>query len=119
MPHDHHSEWPPPHFPPHRWRTGRRFFFWPFALLFGGFSFLFIAGIGVIIYLVLSQQTELIRGSWVFLLCGIPFLFIFLAFLIGNFTFRRFGRPMSNILSAIDSISEGDLSVRVPGGRLQ
>jgi len=113
MPYNHRPDWPPPHFPPYRWRGNRRFFFWPFAMIFGGIALLFMMGIGVILYLVLTQQTETIRGSWLVLLCGFPFFFIFLVFLIGSFTFRRFGRPMSEIFSAIDSISEGDLSVRV------
>jgi signal transduction histidine kinase len=102
----------PHHFPPH-WQ-GRRRFVLPFALFFGGITLLFIIGIGLILYLVLTQQTELIRGSWVFLLCGIPFIFIFIASMVGSLTFRRFGRPMTDIFSAIDSIAEGDLSVRVP-----
>lgn len=37
-----------------------------------------------------------------------------IASIVGNFTFRKFGKPMTDIFSAIDSISEGDLSVRVP-----
>jgi len=110
----HHGHFPPHHFPPKHWRGTRRFVFWPFAIVFGGITLLFISGIGLVIYLVLTQQTELMRGRWVLLLCGVPFLFIFLASLIGNLTFRRFGRPMSDIFSAIDSIAEGDLSVRVP-----
>jgi two-component system OmpR family sensor kinase/two-component system sensor histidine kinase BaeS len=112
-------KYPPPfphhrRFPPSHWQHRRRFVFWPFVIVFGGITLLFIIGIGLIIYLVLTQQTELIRGSWVLLLCGIPFVFIFLASIIGNLTFRRFGRPFSDIFSAIDSIAEGDLSVRVP-----
>jgi len=104
---------PSPDFPPLHWRRNRRFVFWPFAIVFGGITLLFMVGIGLIIYLVLTQQTEQIRGSWWLLLCGIPFVFIFIATMIGNFTFRRFGRPMSDIFSAIDSVAEGDLSVRV------
>lgn len=86
----------------------------PFALFFGGITLLFIIGIGLIIYLVLTQQTELVRGSWVLLLCGVPIVFIFTALMIGNVTFRRYGRPFADIFAAIDSIAEGDLSVRVP-----
>jgi signal transduction histidine kinase len=108
MKHDH------PHFPPHHWKGSRRFIMLPFFLIFGTISLLFIAGIGAVIYLFLTQQTNIIRGSWLWLLCAIPFIFFFITSLIGSLTFRRFGRPMSNILSAIDSISEGDLSVRVP-----
>jgi signal transduction histidine kinase len=111
--HDGRPRFSPHHFPPKHWRGTRRFVFWPFMIVFGGITLLFIIGIGLIIYLVLTQQTELIRASWVFLLCGIPFIFIFIASMIGNLTFRRFGRPMSDIFSAIDSIAEGDLTVRV------
>jgi two-component system OmpR family sensor kinase/two-component system sensor histidine kinase BaeS len=83
-------------------------------MFFGGITLLFIIGIGIVLYLVLAQRTEIINSSWLLLLCAVPFLFIFTAFVIGSFTFRRFGRPMDDIFSAIDSISEGDLSVRVP-----
>lgn len=103
-----------PHFPPRHWKGNRRFFILPFFLVFGLMSLLFIAGIGAIIYLVLTQRAEIIRGGWLLLFCGIPFIFIFITSIIGNLTFRRFGRPMSDIFSAIDSISEGDLSIRVP-----
>ena len=103
-----------PHFPPRHWKGNRRFFILPFFLVFGLMSLLFIAGIGAIIYLVLTQRAEIIHGRWLLLFCGIPFIFIFITSIIGNLTFRRFGRPMSDIFSAIDSISEGDLSIRVP-----
>ena len=102
-----------PRFPRHHWKGSRRFFFWPFAILFGGITLLFFAGIGALIYLVLTQQTDVIRGSWLLLLCGVPFIFIFFISIIGNFAFRRFGRPMADIFSAIDSIAEGDLTARV------
>jgi signal transduction histidine kinase len=102
-----------PHFPHHSWKGSRRVFILPFFLIFGMISLLFIVGIGTIIYLVLTQQTNIVRGSWLWFFCGIPFIFIFITSIIGSLTFRRFGRPMSDILSAIDAIAEGDLSVRV------
>jgi signal transduction histidine kinase len=113
----HHPDHPPRfprshHYPPH-WRGRRRFFF-PFAFFFGGITLLFLVGLALASYLVLTQQTELIRGRGPLLLCGIPFVFIFSAFMVGSITFRRFGRPMSEIFSAIDAVAEGDLSVRVP-----
>jgi two-component system OmpR family sensor kinase/two-component system sensor histidine kinase BaeS len=114
MRHDHRPHWPPHHFPPQHWEGRRRFFFWPFAIFFGGITLLFIIGVGIVIYLVFAQQTEIINSSWLLLLCAVPILFIFTAFVIGSFTFRRFGRPMNDFFSAIDSISAGDLSVRVP-----
>jgi two-component system OmpR family sensor kinase/two-component system sensor histidine kinase BaeS len=48
------------------------------------------------------------------MLCIVPIVFFVIASIVGNFTFRRFGRPMTQIFLAIDSIAEGDLSVRVP-----
>ena len=104
----------PPHFPPRHWKGSRRFIMLPFFLIFGMISLLFIAGIGAVVYLFINRQADLFQGNWLWLLCGIPFAFFFITSLIGNLTFRRYGRPMSNILAAIDSIAEGDLSVRVP-----
>jgi signal transduction histidine kinase len=48
------------------------------------------------------------------LACSIPLVFIAVVTVISTFTFRRFGRPMTDIFSAIDSIAEGDLTTRVP-----
>jgi signal transduction histidine kinase len=113
--HDHHEHRHrfrhPHHVPPH-WRGRRRLFF-PFIFFFGGITLLFLTGVGLSIYLTVTQQTEIIRVRWLLLLCGIPFVFIFSAFVVGNMTFRRFGRPMTDIFSAIDAVAEGDLSVRV------
>jgi two-component system OmpR family sensor kinase/two-component system sensor histidine kinase BaeS len=39
-----------------------------------------------------------------------------IAFAVIFTLFRRFGRPLQRILNAIDSVAEGDLSVRVPEG---
>lgn len=102
----------PHHFPTAEWHGRRRFIF-PFALFFGGTSLIFITGIGVVIYLVLTEQTSLLRGTWLPVFCGVPLIFVSVAYIVGSVTFRRFGRPMSDIFSAIDSVVEGDLSVRV------
>lgn len=109
MPHDHR----PPHFPPRHWQDSRRFFL-PFAFFFGGITLLFILAIGVIIYLAINFGDGHFRGGFLIPLCGVPIAFMLIAAIVGNITFRRFGRPMTQIFSAIDSISEGDLSVRVP-----
>lgn len=101
-----------PHFPPRHWRSGRRFF-WPFAFFFGGITFLFLTAIGIIIYFFVTQGSGHFHGGMLAALCGVPVLFFIITFIVGGFTFRRFGRPMTEIFSAIDSISEGDLSVRV------
>lgn len=114
QPHDHdHPPFPRPHhFPPPHWRGSRRFF-WPFAIFFGGTAFLFLIAIGIIIYFAITRRDDF-HASMLLFACAVPIVFFIITAVIGSFTFRRYGRPMTNIFSAIDSISEGDLSVRVP-----
>ena len=112
-PHDH-SHFPhPPHFRPRHWKEGRRFF-WPFAIFFGGITFLFLAAIAIIIYFAITLGDGHFHASMLLFVCAVPIAFFIITAIVGSFTFRRFGRPMTNIFSAIDAVSEGDLSVRVP-----
>ncbi len=104
---------PPHHFPPGGWRAGRRFF-WPFAMVFGGIILLFFIAIGVVIYLAVTQGGGHFRSGLLIPLCGIPIAFILISMVFSGLAFRRFGRPMSDVFTAIDSVTEGDLSVRVP-----
>jgi signal transduction histidine kinase len=103
------------HFPSGHWRGGRRFF-WPFAFFLGGVIFLSLLTIGIIIYFSSTLGVENPHGRMPLpmLLCIVPIVFFIITSIVGNFTFRRFGRPMTQIFLAIDSIAEGDLSVRVP-----
>jgi two-component system OmpR family sensor kinase/two-component system sensor histidine kinase BaeS len=103
----------PPHFRPRHWQGARRFF-WPFAIFFGGITLLFLTAIGIIIYFLVAQGNGQMHMGVMGFVCAVPVAFFISTLIIGSFTFRRFGRPMTNIFSAIDSISEGDLSVRVP-----
>lgn len=72
----------------------------------------FIGGTAAIFYLIFSEYTG-IRNIWL-LICGAPFVVV----VLGGFTlytlYSRYGRPLRQILKAIDAISDGDLSVRVP-----
>jgi len=102
-----------PHFGPAHWR-GRRRFFLPFALFFGGIAVTFFIGLAAIISLVMNQGHMQMRGDAMLFACSIPLAFILMITMIAAFTFRRFGRPMTDIFAAIDSIAEGDLSTRVP-----
>ena len=114
MYHDHRPpHFPPSHFPPRHWRGSRRFFL-PFVLFFGSTTLLFFIAIAIIFYLAINLGDGHFRGGFLLPLCGIPIAFMLIASIVGNFTFRKFGKPMTDIFSAIDSISEGDLSVRVP-----
>jgi two-component system OmpR family sensor kinase/two-component system sensor histidine kinase BaeS len=112
-PHDHPPFPHPPHFRPRHWKEGRRFF-WPFAIFFGGTTLLFLAALGIIIYLALTLENGRFHASMLLFVCAVPIAFFVITAIVGSFTFRRFGRPMTNIFSAIDSVSEGDLTVRVP-----
>lgn len=91
-------------------RSGRRFL--PFMLLFFSVLTLFIGGSAAILYLAFTEYAG-VRNIWL-LVCGAPvavmILFAFSAFTL----YTRFGRPLGQIFSAIDSVAEGDLSVRVP-----
>ena len=108
-----HESFPRPHHFPSRWKEGRQFFL-PFAMFFGGIALLFLTAIGIVVYFATTLGNGRFHPSLAILVCGVPIVFFIVTAIIGSFTFRRFGRPMTNIFSAIDSISEGDLSVRVP-----
>jgi len=104
------------HFPPHknknrRWRGSRRFFF-PFALFFMSAIVLFFGGTAAILYLVFSEYAG-IRNIWL-LVCGAPFAVIVFALITVFNMYARFGKPLGEIFNAIDSVAEGDLSIRVP-----
>ena len=107
-----HHDW---HDAPAHWRRGRRFVFWGFAAIFGGLSFVFLLGVGAVIFLAFGQRGFDLRHppSGVMLLCAVPFVFIFLSSLLGALGFRRFGRPLADILSAIEAVARGNLSVRL------
>jgi len=108
-----HEPFPRPHHFPSRWKEGRRFIL-PFVMFLGGTAFLFLTAIGIVVYFATTLGNGRFHPSMALLVCGVPIVFFIVTAIIGSFTFRRYGRPMTNIFSAIDSISEGDLSVRVP-----
>ena len=108
-----HEPFPRPHHFPSRWKEGQRFLL-PFAMFFGSIALLFLTAIGIVVYFATTLGNGRFHPSLAILVCGVPIVFFIVTGTIGSFTFRRYGRPMTNIFSAIDSISEGDLSVRVP-----
>lgn len=82
------------------------FFFLLFIIL------LFIGGGSALLYLVFSEYSG-IRNIWI-LVCGAPILLIILAIFTMVTLYTRYGKPVGQIVRAIDSIAEGDLSARVP-----
>jgi len=102
-----------PHIPPRfqrRWRGGRRFF--PFLFFFFGIMLLFIGGTAAFLYVIFTEYTGV--KNWWLLFCGAPIIAVFIAVVILSNLYRRFGKPLQRIFNAIDSVAEGDLSVRVP-----
>jgi len=106
MSHSHHG----PPFQFRRRRSARRFV--PFAFFFFGTILLFIGGTAAFLYIIFSEFTGV--KNWWLLFCGTPIVVVFIASSIIFMLYRRFGRPLGHIFNAIDSVAEGDLSVRVP-----
>jgi signal transduction histidine kinase len=86
--------------------------FLPFILFILLLLMLFIGGTAAIFYLIFAEYTG-IRNIWL-LVCGAPFVVVLLGFFTIYTLYSRYGRPLRQILGAIDSIGQGDLSVRVP-----
>lgn len=92
---------------PRNWRRFIRFF------LFLIFSMLmFVGGGSALLYLVFSRYSG-IQNIWL-LVCGAPVLLILFVVLIASTLYTRFGRPVEQLVGAIDAIAGGDLSARVP-----
>lgn len=88
----------------------RRFF--PWIIFVFGVLLLFIGGSAAVLYLIFSEYSG-IRNIWL-LLCGAPVVVILLLLITVYTLYSRFGRPLRQIFDAIDSVAEGNLSVRVP-----
>ncbi|MFT3895231.1 MAG: HAMP domain-containing sensor histidine kinase [Anaerolineales bacterium] len=91
-----------------RRRTNR---FFSFIFIFVAIL-LFIAGTAAFLYWLFSEYSG-VRNIWL-LVCGAPIIFIVIFIFILFNLWNRYGRPMEKIFSAIDAVSEGNLSVRVP-----
>ncbi len=95
--------------PPSQSRASR---FVPFAIFFIISAFTFVGGIAAILYLLFSEYSG-VRNIWI-LLCGAPVvLVIFVIATVFNL-YTRLGRPLEDLFRAINTVEEGDLSVRVP-----
>ena len=118
------KEWKPgSHGPP--WQRGfehfskshldqRRKMGWRFAgvLLFLGIPLLIL---GVVLGLVISGNQELLGSKELRRLtfCAIPFLVPIIGMVVGTLGMRRWVNPLADVMSAAESLAEGDFSVRV------
>jgi signal transduction histidine kinase len=73
---------------------------------------LLIGGTSAVLYLTFSEYSG-VRNIWL-LICCAPAIVLFLILLTIYTLYSRFGRPLRQIFGAIDSVAEGDLTVRVP-----
>ena len=87
-------------------RFSRFFLFLLFAIL------LFVGGGSALLYLIFSKYSG-VRNIWL-LICGAPILLIVIVIFTIVTLYTRYGKPVEQIVGAIDSIAGGDLSVRVP-----
>ena len=96
-----------PSHPPRR--RGRRFI--PFGFFFFSVFSLFFGGVAAILYWAFSEYSG-IRNIWL-LICAAPVAVAVLAVFTLFTMYMRFGKPLGDIFNAIDSVSDGNLSVRV------
>jgi two-component system OmpR family sensor kinase/two-component system sensor histidine kinase BaeS len=86
------------------------------AFIFGFIAVLFIGGVGALAFImtrIFGGERDVAVAVWMVALalaCTLPII----AFMVASQAFRRIARPLGNIMSAADSVAEGDLSVRVP-----
>ena len=91
------------------WQGGMRFL--PVAFFFIAVILIFIGGSAALLYNLFSEYSG-VRNLWL-LVCGVPFALVITAIYIIFNLYSRYGKPLRQILGAIDSVAEGDLSVRV------
>jgi len=101
----------------HSSKQNQHFILASFLVLFGGLAIFFFISLGVIfLWLSNGYGPDLPRppqSRGVFGFCLFPFVFLVLAALIGGIGFRRVGKPVAALMSAADSVAQGDLSVRL------
>lgn len=98
----------PPHFPPPR-RRGRRFV--PFGFFFFSIFSIFFGGVAAILYWAFTEYAGF-RNIWL-LICAAPVALMVLTAFTMFTMYVRFGKPLGDLFNAIDSVAEGNLSVRV------
>ena len=93
-------------------RSRRASRFIPFVIFFLISALLFVGGVAAILYLIFSKYSG-IRNIWL-LICGAPVVLGIFVFIILFNLYNRFGKPLQSLFHAINTVEEGDLSVRVP-----
>ena len=118
--HKHQRDWPHGKRWSRRWRDQPRHrprvLFVRMVFIFGFIALLLIGGVGALAFImtrIFGGERDVAMAVWMVALalaCTLPIL----AVLVAGQAFRRIARPLGNIMSAADSVADGDLSVRVP-----
>ena len=90
--------------------SGWRYF--PCAIFAIGAVLLFIGGTAAFLYWAFSEYSG-VRNIWL-LACGAPIVVVVLVIFTMYSLYSIYGRPLRQILQAIDTVAEGNLTVRVP-----
>ena len=96
--------------PSEQQNRGWRYF--PCAVFFIGALLLFIGGVAALLYWAFSEYSG-VRNVWL-LACGAPIVVVVLLIFTIYTLYSIYGRPLRQILQAIDTVAEGNLTVRVP-----
>src|SRR5262245_28698241 len=86
--------------------------FVPLVIFFLISAMLFIGGMTAILYLTFSKYSG-VQNIWL-LFCGAPVVLVGVVLGTIYTLYRRFGKPLQSLFHAINTVEEGDLSVRVP-----
>lgn len=90
----------------------RQWRYFPCAIFFIGALLLFIGGTAALLYWAFSEYSG-VRNIWL-LACGAPIIVVIVAIFTMYTLYSIYGRPLRQILQAIDSVAEGNLTIRVP-----
>jgi len=83
-----------------------------FTIFFIITAILFVGGIAALLYLIFSEYSG-VRNIWL-LICGAPVILVIIVLVTIINLYFRFGRPLEKLFDAINTVEEGDLSIRVP-----
>ncbi len=86
--------------------------YFPCAIFFFLLILLFIGGTAAALYLLFSEYSG-VRNIWL-LACGAPVAVVLVLIFTAFTLYTRYGKPLRDMFKAIDSVAEGNLSVRVP-----
>lgn len=92
------------------WRQGMRFL--PVLFFLVALVLLLVGGVAALLYYLFSEYSG-VRNIWL-LVCCAPATILFVGAGVVTSLYSRYGKPLQQIFAAIDAVSEGDLSVRVP-----